>query len=395
MRRLLVLSLCASICTTTMLSAMSFSQFKKRVIRESKILKRSRLSLLATDEESKIAMRSANPTMELEMSQFRPDIGDDRGGFRASYAQPIRTSGYYDSLSQHTSAQKLLQKAYIVEGRAGFIKKIEKLYVDLVYRDQLYRLLEGDLKISKRVADIVKERFESGAESRVQYMQAKTEVISSKSKLISLKREIDDIYFDMMKISGLGADVKLDMSFTYPISAENSNQKSNSPLAEILSAKEHRYSTDVHMQDRVLKQYSLFTELEKEPDQSVIRIGIEIDLPIFNQNNEERSLAKIRMRQARLDREQLQNSEDVERRAILNSMKTLTKEYYMLKDLAKEQREVLELLEEGYRISKGSLLELMVARKRVIDTNKKILYTHRVYNMKKIDLNYLQGVYND
>jgi len=76
-------------------------------------------------------------------------------------------------------------------------------------------------------------------------------------------------------------------------------------------------------------------------------------------------------------------------------MKNLSKEYSLLKDLAKEQSEILNLLEEGYRISKGSLLELMIARKRVIDTNKKILNIDRVYNFKKIDLNYLQGAYND
>jgi len=300
-----------SLCTTVMLSAMSFSQFKKRVIRESKILKRSRLSLLATNEEAGIVMRSTNPTMELEMSQFRPDIGDDRNGYRASYTQSIRTSGYYDSLSQHVSTRKLLQKAYIIEGRAGFIKKLEKLYIDFVYRDHLYTLLEGDLKITKRVADIVKERFGSGAESRVKYIQAKTEIMATKSELISLKREIDSIYFDMMKLVDIDSGVVIEKRFLYPISDTHHYTRTDSPLSQILSAKEQKFSSDISMQDRVIKSYSLFTELEKEPDQSIMRIGIEIDLPLFNQNSEERSLARIKMRQTKLDREHLQNSENI------------------------------------------------------------------------------------
>ena len=292
-------------------------------------------------------------------------------------------------------SKERLSQAYVVKNRAKLILEIEVLYTNLVYLNQLQQLLIKDLKISKRVSNIAKERYESGAESRVKYLQSKSEYISTKSRLISLKREIDIIYYEMMSLASIDIDIELEKKFIYSIGSKNDIGKNQSPLGEILLAKEQLLANNISLHSQSINRYSLFTELEKEPDQSVVRVGIEIELPIFNQKSQERALATIHKQQAQIDREQLQLSQRIQKKSIVSSISQLSKEYQTLNLLAKEQGEILELLEEGYRISKGSLLELMIAKQKVLETKKRVLERQKEFNLKKIELNYLQGKYND
>ena len=381
--------------STIMLSAMSYEQFKKRVISNSKILQRSNISLKATNIEGDILMRSENPTVEMELSRFNPDVGDSQQGYRASYSQSIRRDSYYNSLLDSRLSKERLSLAYVVKNRAKLILDIEVLYTNLVYLNQLQQLLIKDLKISKRVSNIAKERYESGAESRVKYLQSKSEYISTKSRLISLKREIGIIYYEMMSLASIDRDIELEKKFIYSIGSKNDIGINQSPLGEILLAKEQLLANNISLHSQSINRYSLFTELEKEPDQSVVRVGIEIELPIFNQKSQERALATIHKQQAQIDREQLQLSQRIQKKSIVSSISQLSKEYQTLNLLAKEQGEILELLEEGYRISKGSLLELMIAKQKVLETKKRVLERQKEFNLKKIELNYLQGKYND
>jgi len=391
MSRVILLSL----SITLLLSAMSYEQFKKRVIRESKILQRSSISLQASKIEGDILMRSENPNIEVEMSRFDPDIGDSYSGYRASYSQSIRRDSYYNALSESRSSKERLSRAYVVKDRAKFISKLERLYTNLVYLDHLQQLLVKDLKISKRVSTIARKRYESGAESRVKYLQSKSDYTATKSRLISLQREIDIIYYDMMSLASIDRDIDLKKRFIYPITTTKYVDEDRSPLSRILSAKEEIATSDIALHSNSINRYSLFSELEKEPDQSIARVGIEVELPLFNQRSEERALATIHRRQLQIDREQLQLTQRIQKRSITHSISQLYQEYKALKILTKEQSEVLGLLEEGYRISKGSLLELMVAKQRVLETQKRVLDTQKEFNLKNIELNYLKGKYND
>jgi outer membrane protein TolC len=381
--------------TSLTLFGMSYSQFKKNVLRHSKILQSNQLNLSASKQENTILMRPSNPTLELEVSQFNPEFGDTRPGYRATYGQAIRTGGFYDSLSQKAVAQKILQEAYVSEGEAGFLRELERLYTEYVYQNHLYTLLQQDLKISQRVANIAKDRYESGAESRAQYIQAKTEAMMAKTEILSVKREVTVIYYQMLGLAGFDKRVSLQKSFIYPVSAKITISTTNSPLSKILSAKKERFAAEAAVNDRSLKSFSLFGELEKEPDQSIARIGISVPIPFFNRNKEEKALATIKMRQAELDRQQLQHNETMQRRSLANSIRELSAQYHALRVLEKEQNELLGLFEEGYRISKGSLLDLMITKRRLIGTRKELLRTQKLANDQRIQLNYIQGKYND
>ena len=391
MKKIIPLFIAASLS----LFGMSYSQFKQSVMRHSKILQSKRLSLSATREENAILMRPSNPALGLEVSRFNPEFGDDRNGYKALYEQRIRTGSFYDSLSQKAAAEKMLQEAYYSEGEAGFFRELERLYTAYVYRYRLYTLLQQDYTISQRVKKIAEERFKSGAESRAQYIQAKTEAMIAKTEIRSAKREMSVIYYQMLGLAGLESGVTLEKKFIYPVSSKVAAAPSESPLSRILAAKKERFAAEAKTNDRVFKSFALYGELEKEPDQSIARVGIALPIPLFNQNREEKALATIKMRQAELDREQLQRDEAMQKKSLMNSIRELSGQYYELKSLEKEQNELLLLFEEGYRISKGSLLDLLVTKRKLINTRKELVKTVKLLNEQRIQLNYLQGKYND
>ncbi len=378
-----------------LLFGMSYPQFKQSVLRHSKILQSKRLSLSAAQQENKILLRTENPTLGLEASQFNPEIGDNRFGYRAAASQSIRTGGFYGALEQKAQAQALLQQAYFSQGRSGFIKELERLYTQYVYQDRLVTLLKEEYTISQRVATIAKTRYESGAESRVQYIQAKTDAMMVKTNILSAKRTAKSTYYQMLGLSGLNREVTLQKKFIYPLSSTITGSGGNSPLSNILSAQKENFASEVEINDRSFKSYSLLGELEKEPDQSIARIGISVPIPLFNQNREEKALATIKMRQAELDQEYLQANETMQREALAYSIHELSTQYQSLKVLEKEQKELMELFEEGYRISKGSLLDLMLTKQKLVNTWKSLLSTHKMVNDQRIELNYLQGKYNE
>ncbi len=101
------------------------------------------------------------------------------------------------------------------------------------------------------------------------------------------------------------------------------------------------------------------------------------------------------MRQAELDQEYLQANETMQREALAYSIRELNTQYQSLQVLEKEQKELMELFEEGYRISKGSLLDLMLTKQKLVNTWKSLLSTHKMVNDQRIELNYLQGKYNE
>jgi hypothetical protein len=216
-----------------------------------------------------------------------------------------------------------------------------------------------------------------------------------RTNILSAKRTAKSTYYQMLGLSGLNREVTLQKKFIYPLSSTITGSGGNSPLSNILSAQKENFASEVEINDRSFKSYSLLGELEKEPDQSIARIGISLPIPLFNQNREEKALATIKMRQAELDQEYLQANETMQREALTYSIRELTTQYQSLKVLEKEQKELMELFEEGYRISKGSLLDLMLTKQKLVNTWKSLLSTHKMVNDQRIELNYLQGKYNE
>lgn len=380
---------------TFTLFGMSYKTFKSKTLKHSKILKSQNISLQNTQQKNKIRLRTANPTLTLESSRFDIKNGNNRFGYGITVSQDIRTSSYMNGLNQQTQASVLLSKAFTTQGKAGYIKTLEKLYTQYVFHSKMLTILKQEYKLSKHVTNIVYQKYKSGSETRVAYLQAKTETLTLKTQMFTTKQQSYTLYYQLLALAGVSKNISLEKKFIYSVSSQTKNSSKLTPKQQILEAKQKLYQSNYTMNKSSFRKYNLYTNIEKEPDQSIIRIGINIPLSIYNNRNEERMLAKLKIQQTTLDNEQLNINIVAQKKMKKVAIRELSNQYYALRSLQKEQKELSSLLQEGYKIAKGSLFELMTAKNKLIQTRKALLQTQKLINNQKIELRFLQGYYND
>ena len=381
--------------STLTLFGMSYEKFKNHTLKNSKILKSQTLSLQTTEQENNILLRTSNPTLNLEVSNYNENAGGNNVEYAAGISQTIRTGSYMNGLESKAYASSLLSKAFKTQGRAGYIRTLEGLYTQYVYQSKMLSLLQDEYILSGKVTNMVKERYKSGSENRVAYLQAKTETITLKTQMYTTKQQRSTLYYQLLAIAGFSKKISLDRRFIYSVSSKTKSTSKLSPKQQILKAKEKLYQSDYAMNQSALRNYDLYAGIEKEPDQSILRVGLNIPLAIHNDRSEERMLAKLKMQQTQLDTEQLSINVRSQKQMIKAAIRELSNQYHALKTLQTEQQELTSLLQEGYTIAKGSLFQLMTAKNKLIQTRKSLLQTQKMINDQKIELRFLQGDYND
>lgn len=374
---------------------MSYAQFKKHTLKHSKILQSQGLSLQVTQEENKILLRTQNPTLDLEASHYNPNGDSSSYEYSTMATQTIRTPNYFDGLRQKANANSLLQQAYVRKGKAGFIQTLENLFTNYVYQGKLLALFKEEYALSNEVSKMVYERYKNGSENKVSYLQAKTETLTLKTQMYTTKQEMTSLYYQLLSIAGLSKKVSLEKRFIYSVSKQTNNISNITPKQQILNAKKKLLASQIQMNESIIDNYSFYGGIENEPDQSILRMGISIPLPIFNNKSEEQALARLQMQQLSLENEQLAIDIKSQKAMIKASIKEMSSQYYALKTLKKEQQTLSNLLQDGYQIAQGSLFGMMSAKNKLIQTRKALLQTQKLINTQKIELRFIQGSYND
>jgi len=377
------------------LFGMSYAKFKKHIEENSKVLKSQQLSLEANRQENNILLRTQNPILGLEAARYNPDFTDSDFGYTISASQTIRTGNYLDGLQDKANASNLLQQAYVLEGKAGYMKTFEGLYTEYVYQSKLLSLLQREHTLSSKVTDIVEERYKSGSENKVAYLQAKTDTLALKTQIHTTKQQRDTLYYQLLAIAGFSEKVSLDKKFIYSVSSQTKSVSKVSPKEKILAAKEKILAGQVRMNESSFNSYELSTSIEQEPEQSILRFGISIPLAVQHNKEEEKALARLKMQQLELDNAQLKLDLNSQKKMLKASIRELSQQYRSLKTLKAEQEALSALLLEGYRIAQGSIFVMMNAKNKLIQTQKSLLKTQAMINNKKIELRFIQGQYND
>ena len=377
------------------LFGMSYTKFKKHIEENSKVLKRQQLSLETNRHENNILLRTQNPTLGLEAGRYDPDFTDSDFGYTISASQTIRTGNYLEGLQERANASNLLQQAYVLEGKAGYMKALEGLYTEYVYQSKLLSLLKQEYELSNKVTGIVEERYKSGSENKASYLQAKTDTLALKTLIYTTRQQMNSLHYELLAIAGFSNKVSLDKNFIYSVSSQIKSTSKVSPQEKILAAKEKMLAGQMRMNESSFNSYELSTGIEQEPEQSIIRFGISIPLTVQHNKEEEKALARLKMQQLELDNAQLKIDLSLKKQMLKDSIKELSQQYRSLKALKTEQEALSTLLLEGYKIAQGSIFVMMNAKNKLIQTQKSLLQTQAVINNKKIELRFIQGQYND
>jgi len=377
------------------LFGMSYAKFKKHIEENSKVLKSQQLSLEANRQENNILLRTQNPTLDLEAARYNPDFTDSEYGYEISASQTIRTGNYLEGLQDKANASNLLQQAYVLEGKAGYMKALEGLYTEYVYQSKLLSLLKQESALSNKVTGIVEERYKNGSENKAAYLQAKTDTLALKAQTYTTKQQMNSLHYELLAIAGFREKKSLDKKFIYSVSSQTKSVSKVSPQEKILVAKEKMLAGQMRMNESSFNSYELSTGIEQEPEQSIIRFGISIPLTVQHNKEEEKALARLKMQQLELDSAQLKIDLSLKKQMLKDSIKELSQQYHSLKTLKTEQEALSALLLEGYKIAQGSIFVMMNAKNKLIQTQKSLLQTQAVINNKKIELRFIQGQYND
>lgn len=377
------------------LFGMSYAKFKKHIEENSKVLKSQQLSLEANRQENNILLRTQNPTLDLEAARYNPDFTDSEFGYAISASQTIRPGNYLGGLQDKANASNLLQQAYVLEGKAGYMKALEGLYTEYVYQSKLLSLLKQEYTLSSKVTGIVEERYRSGSENKAAYLQAKTDTLALKTLIYTTKQQMNSLHYELLAIAGFSDKISLDKNFIYSVSSQTKSASKASPQEKILAAKEKMLASQMRMNESSFNSYELSTGIEQEPDQSIIRFGISIPLTVQHNKEEEKALARLKMQQLELDSAQLKIDLSLKKQMLKDSIKELSQQYRSLITLKAEQEALSTLLLEGYKIAQGSIFVMMNAKNKLIQTQKSLLQTQAMINNKKIELRFIQGQYND
>jgi len=374
---------------------MSYTKFKKHTLKHSNVLKSKALTIKMTKVRNNLSLRTQNPKLNMELSKYNPKFSSSTYGYAITASQRVRTSRYYNALKDKAYASKLLQKAYVYEGKAGFMRSLENFYTEYVYQSKLLALLQDEYKLSRKVSNIVKEHYNSGSETKVAYLQAKTDTLALKAQIHTTKQAMNSLYYQLLAIGGFKKKISLSKKFIYSVGARVKNRKHLTPKQKILRAKERLLRSQMRMNSVKINAYALQAGIEKEPEQSIFRLGVSIPLPVRNNKEEEKALARLKMQQLKLDKRQLKIDIHAKKQMLKGSIKELFTQYKALKILKREQKSLNALLLEGYKIAQGSIFEMMNSKNRLIQTSKALLQTQKMINNQKIELRFIQGQYND
>ena len=382
------------IFSTLSLFAMDFQSFKQEVIKNSKTLQSNALSENLAKKESALLLLPQNPSLDITAGRYNPKIGDNDNGFSAGFSQSIQTSGYHDALKEKAFATGARAKAKKLLFRATFLQNIEQLYTEYVYAHKQYEQRKIAYKIAQKISLMAYQQYKYGTKSKTHYLQAKNDELIAKTMISSAKLESQKLLSKLRSLSGTQKKITLQSTYIYPLTPVHESTL-NSPSKVMIKAQEFTLSSALSINKHSIKSFALHGEFEKEPEQDIARLGLSVSLPIFNDSSKNRELATLKIVQAKLKNEQILFAESLKAKTLLNSINGFIEQYKEYRKLEKTQKNLVALFKEGYKISKGSLLELLNAKKSWLTSQKRLISIAKEINLQKIELFYLQGKYND
>lgn len=377
----------------TFLSADSFDTFLQQAIQNSPYLKSSALAVDQAKEQGSAISRYKNPTLELEFSDFAPDVGSSDNGYRINISQPIRLWGVGNNRKALATSTIKSADAIMIQNKAIFIRDISMAYTSYANTKSLLGLGKQELDIAKKIYDISSARHEAGTISRGIMLQSKIdyETVVINNEAISLRA--NQSYYSLLRTAGIKQEISLDIDYTFSLHVDASIQ--NNPNLVVLKTQQKQALSQAMLNTNKVEWMNVFAELENEPDQDITRIGINFPLAVFNTKSQEVQIAKLQAARSGLliDNQQRQLSIDMSRlqkeRSSLNILQDKNQE------ILTSEEELLKMYQDGYKIANFNLLQLQDIKNKLIQTKRSLIQIKTALDQNAITSNYNQGLYND
>jgi len=375
----------------SLLSAENFPTFLEKAILNSPYLQSTALNVEQASQRGSALTRYANPSLQLEYSNFSPDVGDSDNGYRINLNQPIRLWGVGSAKDKLSVYMEDSAKADFSSKRAMFIRDISLAYTLYSQTKMLLSLGNEELKIAKTIYEISKARYESGTISRGVMLQSQVafEMIQISNNTLALKSE--QAYYGLLKFAGINEAIDLETPYAFSLL----NQEATNPDVLRYESKNKQALALAEVNSNAVEWASLFAEYEVEPEQEIARIGLSIPLAVFNTKSQEKTIASLEAKKSALLVSNETRKLDIETKRLNSQRDTLRILKSQNENILTTQNELLEMFQEGYKIANINLLELQDIKNKLIQTKEDLIQIQSSLDQNTIYTNYLQGSYNE
>ena len=370
-----------------------FDTFLQKAIQNSPYLNSLALTIKQTKEKGSMLTRLENPSLEMEYANFSPDVGDNDNGYRIAFSQPIRFWSIADNKKRF--AKDMLQNEIVntSQKKALFTHDIAMNFTLYAQQKDFLELSKEELDIANTIYTISKARYESGTVSRGVLLQAKIDYESAKIANESLVLATNSFYYSLLKIAGINEEITLDSSYKFEI--KNSTNTMNNPNIILLKSEKNMALSEATVNNNAIEYIDTFAEYESEPDQNIVRLGVNIPLAIFNTKQEEKRISSLEASKAQLLIDNEEQKLEIEKKRLNRERTSLHKLQVKNEKLLADELELLAMFQNGYKIANINLLQLQGVKNKLISTKKNLIEISTALNQNAITRNYIQGIYND
>jgi cobalt-zinc-cadmium efflux system outer membrane protein len=356
------------------------------------------LQLIQSQQEKvslngEIAKRYKNPNLELEIADFSSQFVTKSNSFGAKIgvSQSIPLPHIQKDRESITQNQiNVVQKQYSVE-KSNFIYGFNLKYLAYKKAQNLLALHEKSIMLSKEILETVNQRYQEGAVAKSDYLEAKLEYSRTQNRRANLLFDESKTKNELLAFSNITNAEFIESGHLFLLAQQTLPHST----IELGKAKNQVSQAKLELLQHSIESIEFFSELEKEPDQDIFRVGVSIPLPTFNTKNEEKQLEKIKIANQTL---RIVNQE----RLLLLEIEQLKSENSQLEQLKQRnqslissQEELFNMYQQSYRIAKVNLLKLQQIKEQRIINQEKILESNFAIEQNNIKINYLQGAYSE
>jgi outer membrane protein TolC len=356
------------------------------------------LQLIQSQQEKvslngEIAKRYANPNLELEIADFSSQFVTKSNSFGAKIgvSQSIPLPHIQKDRESITQNQiNVVQKQYSVE-KSNFIYGFNLKYLAYKKAQNLLALHEKSIMLSKEILETVNQRYQEGAVAKSDYLEAKLEYSRTQNRRANLLFDVSKTKNELLAFSNITNAEFIESAHLFLLAQQTLPHST----IELGKAKNQVSQAKLELLQHSVESIEFFSELEKELDQDIFRVGVSIALPTFNVKSEERQLEKIKIANQTL---RIVNQE----RLLLLEIEQLKSENSQLEQLKQSneslissQEELFNMYQQSYRIAKVNLLKLQQIKEQRIINQEKILESNFAIEQNNIKINYLQGAYSE
>ncbi len=373
-----------------MLVGASFEQFLDEALKRSPYLHSSKLKAQSASLKSEQLRLYKNPELDVELSQFEPDVGRGELGYGVLIRQPVRLWGVSDGIKRFGDSMIKGAKIDTQMDRAEFIQKISELYVAYVKSKMLLDLGTQELHIAKKILQISEARYTSGTIPRSSFLQAKVAYEMVKIKIIDLELRQTKTNFQLLSFAGIDEEILVDDKHIFRRLDGSSNLK-----LKRLEASQESALAKANMSSNKIKWINLGFGYEREIEQDIMRLSLDLPLPLFDTKQQSVELAKLEAKQASLLHKSLQDRLLKEERYLLQEASLLERSLRANEKIRQDEQELLEMFSRGYKLASLNLLELQDVKNRLLKTEEQIINIKTAKSLNTINLNYIKGAYNE